>query len=171
MNLEDIVSGSTVLIDTNVLLYARNYRSPRCRQLLLRCQQGAVAGVITLPTLAEFSHRCMVQEAQANRLVGSNPARALAERPELVRQLSAYAEDVRALLDGALTIAESYAQDFLVALELQKQYGLLSNDSLNLAIARRHGIKEIATADKSFDAIQGFIVYKPGDLAGGAGVD
>lgn len=165
MNLRDIVNSTTVLIDTNVLLYARNHRSPQCRELLLRCEQGAVNGVLTLPTLAEFSHRCMIQEAQSNGLVGSNPARALSERPELVRQLKAYAESVRDLLDSALVVAESHAQDFLVALELQTQHGLLTNDSLNLAIARRHGIKDIATADKSFDNVQGIIIYKPEDIS------
>ena len=165
MNLQDIVNGSTVLIDTNVFLYARNHRSPQCRELLLRCEQGAVNGVFTLPTLAEFSHRCMIQEAQGNGLVGSNPARSLSERPELVRQLNAYAESVRDLLDCALVVAESHAQDFLVALELQKQHGLLTNDSLNLAIARRHGIKDIATADKSFDNVPGVIIYKPEDIS------
>jgi predicted nucleic acid-binding protein len=165
MNLRDIVNGSTLLIDTNVLLYARNRRSPQCRELLLRCEQGAVNGVITLTTLAEFSHRCMIQEAQGNGMVGSNPARALSERPELVRQLNAYAESVRNLLDCALIVAESHPQDILVALEIQKQHGLLTNDSINLAIARRHGIKDIATADKSFDKVPGLIVYKPEDIS------
>ena len=165
MNLQDIVNGSTVFLDTNVLLYARNRRSPQCRQLLLRCEQGAVNGVVSLPTLAEFSHRCMVQEAQSNGLVGSNPARALSERPELVRQLSAYAESVRDLLDSSLVVAESQTADFLVALEIQKQHGLLTNDALNLAIGRRHGIKGIATAGKFFDDLPGIIIYKPEDIA------
>lgn len=165
MNLQDIVNGSTVLIDTNVLLYARAHRSPQCRQFLVRCEQSAVNGVVTLPILAEFSHRCMIQEAQGNRLVGSNPARTLSERPELVRQLSAYADSVRDLLDSALVVAEWHAQDMLIALELQKQHGLLTNDSLNLAIARRHGIKDIATADKSYDNVQGVIIYKPEDIS------
>jgi len=65
----------------------------------------------------------------------------------MVRQLSAYAESLRDLLDSSLIVAESHAQDFLVALELQKQHGLLTNDSLNLAIARRHGIKDVVTAE------------------------
>jgi len=165
MNLRDIVNGSTVLIDTNVLLYARNHRSPQCRELLLRCEQGAVNGVVTLPVLAEFSHRCIVQEAHGNGLVGSNPARTLSKRPEFVRQLSAYAESVRDLLDSSLIVAEWHAQDFHVALELQKQYGLLTNDSLNLAVARRHGIKDIVTTDKSFDNVPGVIIYKPEDIS------
>jgi predicted nucleic acid-binding protein len=54
--------------------------------------------------------------------------------------------------------------DFAVALELQRQHGLLTNDSLNLAVAKRLGIKEIVTADTHFDAVQGIIIYKPDDL-------
>src|ERR1017187_9237722 len=164
MNLRDIVNGSTVLVDASVLLYARNRRSPQCRELLLRCESGAVTGVVTLPTLADFSHRCLVQEAQGYHLVGANPARKLSDHPDLVRQLNAYAESVRDLLDSALVVAKSHAADFLVALEIQKQHGLLTNDAVNLAIARRHGIKGIVTAGKSFDNVPGLIVYKPEEV-------
>lgn len=165
MNLEDILNESTIFIDTNVLIYAKGQRSPQCCQLLHRCEQGGLNGVITLVTLAELCHRRMVQEAQATALVGSNPARALSEKPALVRRLNGYAEEVRDLLDSRLTIIELQALDFHVALELQKQHGLLTNDSLNIAVAKRLGIKEIATADKAFDSVQGLIVYKPDDLA------
>jgi len=164
MNLQEIANGSTVLIDTNVRLYARNRRSVQCRELLVRCEHEEVNGVITLTTAVEFSHRSMVQEAQGKRLVGANPARMLSDRPELVRRLSAYSDSVRDLLDCSLVVAEWNPQDILVALELQKQHGLLTNDSLNLAIARRHGIKEIATADKSFDKVSRFINYQPDDI-------
>jgi len=40
----------------------------------------------------------------------------------------------------------------------------LTNESLQLAVAERMGINEIATADKGFDAVQGIIVYKPADI-------
>jgi predicted nucleic acid-binding protein len=56
-------------------------------------------------------------------------------------------------------------EDYYLALELQRQHGLLTIDSLNFAVARRLGIQEIATTDSNFDHIQGLIVYKPGDLA------
>jgi len=42
--------------------------------------------------------------------------------------------------------------------------GLLNNGALNLAVARRLGIDEIATADTNFGHIQGLIVHKPDDL-------
>lgn len=165
MNLRDIVNSSTVLVDASVLLYARNRRSPQCRELLQRCESGAVIGVVTLPTLADFNHRCMIQEAQGYQPVGAHPARTLSDHPELVRQLNGYADSVRDLLDSSLVVAESHAADFLVALEIQKQHGLLTNDALNLAIGRRHGIKGIATAGKTFDDLPAIIIYKPEDIS------
>jgi predicted nucleic acid-binding protein len=165
MTLRDIVNGTTVLIDASVLLYARNRRSPQCRELLSRCEQGAVNGVITLSTLEEFSHRCLVQEAVGNGLAAIDPVRTLAADPKLVCQLNACADSVRDLLDCSLVIAESHSQDFHVALELQKQFGLLIHDALNLAVARRHTIKNIAIVSCSFDQVPGLILYKPEEIA------
>ncbi|MCK9588327.1 MAG: type II toxin-antitoxin system VapC family toxin [Terrimicrobiaceae bacterium] len=164
MTLDDIINGSTVFIDTNVLVYARRGQSVQCRQLLSRCNTLAVHGVISGFVVAEFCHRRMMQEAQATGRAPSNPARTLAQKPEMVRQLSVYAGDVRALLGGELALMEAGATDFAVALELQRQMGLLTIDSVNLAVARRLGINEIVTADSHFDHIQGLIVYKPDDL-------
>lgn len=165
MNLEDVLNGSRVFVDANIILYALDHKSPSCRQFLARCQSRAVEGFVTTITIAEVAHRRMVEEARANGLAGSNPARALARRPDLIRQLRVYAEDVRDLLGGELNVDAVRPEDFYVALELQKQHGLLTNDSLNLAAAKRLGIQEVATADANFDAVQGVIVYKPGDIA------
>jgi predicted nucleic acid-binding protein len=166
MNLDDIPEGATVFIDTNVLLYARTGLSARCRQLISRCDLRAVNGVISGFVVAEFCHRRMMQEAQAAGRVASNPARALARKPDVVRQLSVYADDVRALLGGELELSKSEKTDFAVALELQRQFGLLTMDSINFAIARRLGISEIATADTNFDHIRSLTIYKPGDVLG-----
>jgi len=166
MNLDDIPNGSTIFIDTNVLLYARTGQSTRCRQLVSRCNLRAVNGVISGFVVAEFCHRRMMQEAQAAGRAASNPARALAGKPEIVRQLSVYADDVRALLGGELALSKAEKTDFAVALELQRQFGLLTIDSINFAIARRLGIDEIATADTNFDHIRSLIVYKPEDVLG-----
>ncbi len=164
MNLTDIRSGSRVFVDTNILLYARRGNSPQCRAFLNRCQGKAVSGVISPFVVAEFCHRRMMQEVQASGFAASNPAKTLSEKPELVRNLSVYAEDTRALLSGELELASIHPEDFIEALYLQKMHGLLTIDSINLAVARRLGLTEIVTADKSFDGVQGIIVYKPGDI-------
>ena len=164
MNLDAIIGGSRVFVDANVVLYAIQHRSRQCRAFLARCESGAVEGAISTIVLAEIAHRRMTQEAQQRGLTGGNPSRLLAAKPELVRQLSVYAQDVRDLLDGGLTVETVNPEDFLVALEIQEQHGLLTNDALNLAVAKRLGIHEIATADRSFDGVQGVIVYRPEDL-------
>lgn len=164
MNLTGIRSGARLFVDANILIYARRGVSPQCHAFLNRCQNKDVQGVITPFVLAEFCHRRMMQEAQAAGLAASNPARALSEKPELVRNLAIYAEDTRALLSGELELANIHPEDFIEALFLQKTHGLLTIDSINLAIARRLGLAEVVSADKSFDVVQGLIVHHPDDL-------
>jgi predicted nucleic acid-binding protein len=166
MNLDDILNGSRVFVDANIIIYMLGRKSVQCRRFLMRCDSHAIEGWITTSVVAEVGHRRMMHEAQARQLISSNPARALAQKREIVRQLSIYAEEIRNLLGGGLMVETVRPDDFFVALELQKQHGLLTNDALNIATARRLGINEIATADAHFDRIQGIIVYKPDDLVG-----
>lgn len=165
MNFLDIVNGASVFIDANIFIYAVERRSPQCRLLLERCDSEAVHAFSSVTALAEVCHRRMLNEAKDAHLIsGSNPSRLLAEKRGAIGQLSVYAENVRALLDSTITFEPIHPQDFHVALELQKQHALLTNDSLNLAVAKRLGIHEIATADSNFDAVQGVIVYRPSDI-------
>ncbi len=166
MNLDDILNGTRVFVDANIIIYMLGRRSAQCRSFLTRCDTSALEGWINTAIVAEVAHRRMMQEAQFRQLVASNPARMLAHRQDFVRQLTTYADEVRNLLGGGLTVETIRPEDFFVGLELQKQHGLLTNDALNLAVARRLGINEIATADTNFDHIQGLIVYKPDDLVG-----
>lgn len=106
----------------------------------------------------------MMQEAQSRGLADSNPARALGQNKRLIQQLTQYANEARDLLGGGLDVVTVKIEDYYLALELQGQHGLLTIDSLNLAVARRLGIQETATTDSNFDHIQGLIVYKHEDL-------
>lgn len=160
-----IPDGSRVLVDANILLYAVTGRSEESVRLLRRCAEGGVEGVLTTVILGEFNHRRMLQEAQALGLASSNPARALAERRELVRRLGRYAVEVRDLLDGGLRVEPVLTEDFPVALELQRTLQVLTNDSLNLAAAARLGIGLCATADRTLRAPRGIVLHHPSDLA------
>jgi len=164
MNLDGVLDGSRVFVDANIIIYMLGRKSVQCRSFLTRCDDGAIEGWISTSVVAEVGHRRMMHEAQSRQLIGSNPARALAQRREFVRQLTAYADEVRNLLGGGLAVETVRPDDFFVALELQKQHGLLTIDSINLAVARRLGINEIATADTNFEHIQGVIVHRPDDL-------
>jgi predicted nucleic acid-binding protein len=153
-----------VLIDANILIYARRGMSEQCRRLLARCANGEVSGVLTTIALAEFCHRRMTQEAQSRGLSASNPAKVLSQDPALVRRLAQYAREVEDLLAGELSLLSIEGTDFTKALELQRQHGLLTNDSLHLATGLRAGVNLLATADPQFGAIPGLTVFRPEDL-------
>lgn len=59
---------------------------------------------------------------------------------------------------------ETVASDFTEALALQRQHGLLTNDSLLVATALRAGVNRLATADPQFDGVTGLTVFKPDDV-------
>jgi hypothetical protein len=85
MTIADLPIGSEIVIDSNILIYARGRLSAQCDDLLARCGRMEFLPSISTITLAEFCHRQMLYEAQAATALGSNPSRRLASRPELVR--------------------------------------------------------------------------------------
>jgi predicted nucleic acid-binding protein len=65
---------------------------------------------------------------------------------------------VRDILNSELAIQPVLAPDLMVALELQKQHGLLTNDSINLDVAKRLSLDGLATADSGFNSVHGIIL-------------
>jgi predicted nucleic acid-binding protein len=120
--------------------------------------------MVTTFVLAEYCHRRMMQEAQSRGLAAANPARALVEDPVLIRQFSQDAQEVEDLLAGELETLEAVAADFTQALALQRQHGLLTNDSLLVSTALRAGVGQLATADPQFDGVTGLTACKPDDV-------
>lgn len=164
MKLAKIPDGTRVFVDANIVLYTLSGQSNQCRAFLARCASGEVEGWITTIVAAEICHRRMMMEARSRGLVSSNPAKELGRKPATVRKLSAYADEVRALLAGGLFAEAVQPADFHPALEFQHTHGLLTNDSLNLAVARRLGLHDVATADTHFDGVAGVAVHRPDDM-------
>ena len=166
MNLDDIPSGCLCVIDANVLLYAEQGVSGQAQRLLRRCSMGELTGILPQPIWQEFSHRLMFAEAamKHGRLPG-NPAAFLARRPDIVRNLSLYQSKVRNLLGLGLRF-ESCTQDDLLqsAFALQRRHGLLTNDSVILAMAIRLKAECLASNDKSFQVVEEIAVFAPSDL-------
>jgi len=165
MNLTDIRNGSRVLLDSNILLYAAARHSRECVALIERIANGEVEACLTTVTVGEVCHRWMLEECRDRGMVrGGNPAKALAGKRHVISQLSNYYSLTMAVLHGRFDLRSVEPYDFVLALQLQRRWGLLTHDSLQLAVAERMGITEIATADKNFDAVQNVTVYKPADL-------
>jgi len=167
VNLADIRPGTWVAIDTNILVYANQRRSPECIDFLKRCAEGSLQGVVPMPMVAELVHALMLIEARENNWIErANPARALAERPDLVRRLIRYELQMREFFGIGLRIEPVGSGDILEAMTIQKEAGLLTNDALLLAVSRRLNCEAIATADKGIARAPGFNVFTPADIQG-----
>ena len=165
MKLGEIRTGELVVIDTNVLVYANQQRSRECGHLLYRCARGEVRGVVPTPQVAELMHTLMLIEARENGWIGrEKPARDLCDKSALVQRLTNYIKQIRQFLGMGLRIETVMTVDVVEATSIQREFGLLTNDSLLVAVARRINCEAIATADRAFANLKGFSIYGPSDL-------
>ena len=165
MNLLNIPAEQPVIIDANIFIYANQKASAQCVKLLERCANNEVFGILPSHILAEVMHVLMLAEAKDIGIIkGSNPARQLTENPQKVKSLNRYESLIRDLLAIGLQLEPLIREDFITAMSLQRQYGLLTNDALFLAVATRLRITAIVSADSVFKNVQGIIHYSPDDL-------
>ncbi len=166
MNLDDILTGSLCVIDTNVLLYAEQGLSDQAQRLLRRCSKGELTGTLPQTVWQELTHKLMLTEAMMKGVIsGGNPAARLAAKPDVIRSLSLYQTKVRSLVDLGLRF-EPCTQDDLMqsAFELQKRYGLLTNDAVVLAVALRLQADCLVSSDKAFRKVTEIDTFFPSDL-------
>ncbi len=166
MNLDDIPAGSLCVLDTNVLLYAEQGISLQAQRLLRRIERRDVLGILPQPVWQELTHKLMLAEAlMQGQISGGNPARQLAEKPEVVKRLTLYREKVKALLTLGLGFESCTKGDLTdKALQLQERHGFLTNDSVILAIALRLEADALVSADARFRGIKDIKVYAPSDV-------
>jgi predicted nucleic acid-binding protein len=165
MSLSEIKAGEWVVIDANILIYANQRQSGECLDFLKRCAAGELHGIVPVPMVAELVHALMLIEARENNWTDrSNPARALAQHPDLARRLTRYEIQMREFFGIGLRIEPVGAADILEAMRIQKEAGLLTNDALLLATARRLNCGIVASADRTIARAPGFTVYVPGDI-------
>jgi predicted nucleic acid-binding protein len=166
MNLDDIQNGSLCVVDTNILLYAEQGLSAQAQRLLRRCSTGELIGILPQTVWQELTHRLMLAEAMMlGEIVGPNPAKQLAKKPDVVRSLSIYKEKIEALQNLGLGFETCTRNDLLEdALALQGTYGLLTNDSVVLATALRLKAEVLVSSDVAFKRITEPVVAWPSDL-------
>ena len=166
MNLDDIPAGSLCVIDTNVLLYAEQGASLQAQRLLRRIERQDVLGVLPQPVWQELNHKLMLAEAfMLGQITGGNPARQLSSKPDVVKRLSLYRDKIKALATLGLGFEPCTKADLMdKAFDLQDRYGLLTNDSVILAIAMRLDADALVSADVRFQVSKDIRVYAPSDI-------
>lgn len=165
MTLDRVPPASRIFLDSTIFIYHATGASPQCRALLERCEVGEVAGVTSVVVLAEVAHRLMMIEAVAIGLVpGKDVVKKLRARPDLVRRLHVYQEQIERIPLMGVDIIPLEVGTLLRSADIRREYGLLVNDSLVVATARGAGIGHLASADPDFGRVKDLELYRPGDL-------
>lgn len=157
--------GTPVFIDANIFIYHFIYGTPEsqlCTSLLKQVENGEIKGFTSTVVLAEISHRLMVFEAIEKYELNSKKAvRFLKEHPAKVKSLTKHLDAVNEIKEMGVHLMAVEPQDIFASLLLQKKYGFLTNDSINLHLMLRDSIFSIASNDSDFERVDLITLYKP----------
>jgi predicted nucleic acid-binding protein len=159
------VAGDAVFVDANILTYhfqPHPVSGPPFSNLLLRIENGELAGSTSTHVLSELSHRLMTIEASV--LFGwpfTSIANRLRTHPARVQQLTAFRLAVGRVLQSSLQVLVVAPPLVSTAAALSQQFGLLSNDALIVTVMQANGLTRIASNDADFDRIPWLTRYEP----------
>jgi len=165
LDIEKIPDKSRVFIDANIFIYHFAGVSNQCADLLYRVVNRKIDAMVSTIVIAEIIHRRMIAEALDNGLATTkNVIKKLKKYPDMVKSLTQYSEDIENILSMPITVEPVTKSDIINSVSLRAKYGLLTNDSLNLAFMKRHKIINIVTHDNDFDTIPDTTICKPVDI-------
>lgn len=165
MRFEELKAGSSIFIDANIFIYHFTGLSEECSSLLERCEGEEILGFTPANILLEVMHRLMVLEALVRELVTpGRVAKKLKNRPEIVKQLTAYAAQVQTIPEMNINIVPVTRELCEQALFWQQQYGLMTNDALLIAACHQQNCLYLASNDAAFHQVENLILFQPTDV-------
>jgi len=166
MKLEDLPGGTPIFVDANIFIYHFSGISLECRAFLQRCESRQVEAFTGVHIVLEVMHRLMMLEAlQKGLITGGQPARKLKEQPEIIKVLREYNQSVQQIPRLNIRLRTITSGVVRASEAIRVQNGLMTNDSITVALMRKLSLTAIATADADFDAISVLSVYQPGDIS------
>ncbi len=167
-SLSELPTGTRAFIDANIFIYHFIGASQQCKEFLARCERGEVFGATGVFIVLEVLHRLMMIEARVKKRVTSGDVvKKLRKKPHIVKQLSDYYEQAQSILEMDLEILPLSVEIIAASERYRREYGLLVNDSVTVALALNQGITALASADRDFERMEELVVYSPTDIATG----
>ncbi|MDP2941779.1 MAG: type II toxin-antitoxin system VapC family toxin [Candidatus Omnitrophota bacterium] len=165
MKLNEIKSGESVFIDTNIFLYHFTGVSKHCREFLMRCESKDLFGATGFTILSELCHRLMIAEAIRRGFISaSRPAIQLQKKPEAIKKLSEYSACVMNIITWGIKVVQPPEDILMESQAYRTQFGLLTNDSFIPIYMKQANINKLATNDRIFSRIPTLHTYSPSDI-------
>lgn len=163
MNLGAIASATTVFIDANVYIYTYSPHAtfgPACQQFLKRVESGDLRGFTSSDVVSDVAHRMLCLEACARfGWPYSNVAWRLKRHPAELKTLTMGEIAVDLIKASNVTIISATWHHVKAASKLSKQFGLMTKDSLIVAMMQEEGIQQLASHDLDFDRVTGIVRF------------
>jgi predicted nucleic acid-binding protein len=165
LRFEELKAGSKVFIDANIFIYHFSGISEESSFLLERCEREEILGFTTTTILLEVMHRLMMLEAVTKGLVApGNIAKKLKSKPEIVTELTIYAEQIQKIPEMNINIVPITQDLCFQAMIWQQKYGLMANDSILLAACQEHNCRHLASNDSAFARVEKLTLLQPMDV-------
>jgi len=155
-----------VMLDANIVIYAlfaqSSYHS-NCVQLLERGSRGELDLHLVVNTVADIVHRTMILEVIAQGTVqkSADAVTYLKQHPQTVQQLVRYKTILHDLAQARINILPLTYRELHNSRQYRETYGLMTNDSLIVAVMKREHIQFLATNDPDFGRVPGIAVRMP----------
>ena len=161
----DLPDGTACFVDSNILYYALvppAEPSRECAGLLDRAIANRVSLHVSVPILSDAVHKVMTVEAA--QLLGRDRAGIvsyLKRHPDVISRLTEYPKAMATLSSVPMTLFPVDEHLLAEATKIAVRHGLLTNDSMIVALMQRHGLTHLVTNDDDFDRVPGLSIWKP----------
>lgn len=165
-NLEQLPRGAVVCADANILAFhfvEHEHLSAASRAFLARSVRKEIRVFTPVIAASDATHRVMISEAGRRLGLTSSPKilRYLKKHPQLVRQLRENLDVVGKLHKLGVDILPVTYRDLHNSKWIRRKFGLLTNDSIIVAMMRSRRIVHLATNDRDFQRVKGIKVWMP----------
>lgn len=156
----------SVMLDANIVIYAlfpQVSQHKPCKNLLERGARGEVQLYLVANTAADIIHRAMVLEllAQGSLQRSADAVAYLKKNPQTVQSLTRYKSILRDLKQAGINILPLTYRDLHNSRQFRDKQGLMTNDSIIIAVMKREKIQHLATNDADFARVPGIAVRSP----------
>ena len=164
MNPFSTLINRSVFVDANVILYHLGGLSDDATSLLEMGEKRRIRLITSLRVMDEVFFKYTLASTAKRYGWRSRVLERLRKDKEKAEEIADDMELLKELFD-LFDVVEPTRSDLLKVIDVQREYGLIGNDALTVALMRRLNLRYIATSDSDFQAVPWIRIVK-GDWLG-----
>lgn len=165
MTLSEIVDNADVFIDSNIFIYHFSKFekfADACFHFFKRIEEGKLVGCTSTLVIAEVLHRLMIIEASKKfGFLPKDVIKYLKANPDMISSVPNHLDSVFYIEKLGISVITVTFEDIKLGSEFKREYMLLTNDAINLAVMRNNNIACLASNDSDFERVNFLTLYKP----------